>query len=63
MAFYNKIVYRSRASYHYTAADPSKEGGPMMEVLTLFLVVIAAMTFVVALITLIVIIVKAINRE
>ena len=45
------------------AADPSKEGMPMMETLTLFLVVFNAMTFVVALATLTVIVVKAINKK
>jgi hypothetical protein len=47
----------------YTAANPSKEGEAMGDVLTLFLVVFAAMTFVVALITLIVILIKAMNKK
>ena len=47
----------------YTAANPSKEGEAMMEILTMFLVVFAAMMFVVALITLIVVVIKAMNKK
>jgi len=47
----------------YTAANPSEEGEAMMEILTLFSVVFAAMSFVVALITLIVVIIKAMNNK
>ena len=62
-AGYNRHVYRSRVRYRYTAANPSKEGEAMMEVLTLFLVVFAAMSFVVAFITLNVIIIKAMKSK
>ena len=53
----------STVAGRYKAADPSKEGEPMGDVLTLFLVVFAAMTFVVVLITLIVMLIKAMSKK
>jgi len=47
----------------YMAANPSKEGEAMSDALTMLLVVFTAMTFVVALITLVVIIIKAMNKK
>jgi len=55
-------LYSTEAG-RYTAANPSKEGEAMMEMLTLFLVIFAAMMFVVALITLVILIVKAVNKK
>ena len=44
-------------------ADPLKEGDAMSDVLTLFLVVFSAMTFVVALITLVVMLIKVMKKK
>ena len=51
------------AGRYMTAANPSKEGEAMGDVLTLFLVVIAAMSFVVALLTLVIMLMNAMNKK
>ena len=57
------IIDLSAKAGRYTVANPSKEVRPMMETLTMLLVVFAAMSFIVALITLVVVVIKAMNKK
>jgi hypothetical protein len=47
----------------YTAADPSKEGDAMSDALTVMLVIFSAMSFVVALLTFVVVLIRTVNKK